>query len=225
MTVAETMIKVFEEGYDLRYGATMAIPVVMEELMIKVIWMIRQKFIRKKTWKESFPTAAHADLRIMLIIGNGTLCAIDGVDAAAHGVVEGGNVISFVCHLNLVGWARLAMLVLKELAIRLGPVVSQMLERFSRSVLEILTPAEEERILQFRNQIEKYEQQLWTLYCEFVQQIEAEYRQLYIEINETFSDKRSNSYRANHSVKLAEVSGVTEEKIIRSRKQLDDSFS
>ena len=50
----------------------------MNELMIKVIWMIRQKFIRGKTWKESIPTQKHADLRIMLIVGDATLCVIDG---------------------------------------------------------------------------------------------------------------------------------------------------
>ncbi|RHP44715.1 hypothetical protein DWZ40_14190 [Clostridium sp. AF32-12BH] len=54
----------------------------------------------------------------MLIIGNATLCIIDGADAAVHGLA-GGNFVSFICHLNLVGWARLVMFVLKELAIRI----------------------------------------------------------------------------------------------------------
>ena len=58
------------------------------------------------------------DLHIMLIIGNATLCIIDGADAAVHGLA-GGNFVSFICHLNLVGWARLVMFVLKELAIRI----------------------------------------------------------------------------------------------------------
>jgi hypothetical protein len=224
-TVAETMIKVFEEGYDFRFGATMAIPVVMEELMIKVIWMIRQKFIRKKSWKESFPTSAHADLRIMLIIGNGTLCAVDGVDAAAHGLMEGGNVVSFICHLNLVGWARFAMLVLKELCIRLGPVVKQVLNRFINEVESILTPAEKERIVQFHQRLEEYDQYLWALYSEFVKQVELEYKQLYIEIKETFNEEKDTAYRAEYSVKLAEVSGVPEDRIIRNKKQLDELFS
>lgn len=224
MTVAETMIKVFEEGYDLRFGVTMAIPVVMEELMIRVIWMIRQKFIRKKTWKESLPTSAHADLRIMLIVGNGTLCAIDGVDAAAHGLAEGGSVIAFVCHLNLVGWARLAMLVIRELVIRIGPVVNELLERFSNTVLGILTPAEKERIAQFQVQMKAYEQHLWSLYCEFVQQVEREYRQLYVEIDKTFDDGKNSVYRAEHSEKLAKLSGVADERIIKNRNQLDDLF-
>jgi hypothetical protein len=223
-TVAETMIKVFKEGYEFRFGVTMAIPVVMEELMIKVIWMIRQKFIRKKTWEESFPTSAHADLRIMLIIGNGTLCAVDGVDAAAHGLAAGGNVISFICHLNLVGWARLAMLVLKELSIRLGSVVEKVLERFSDSVLGVLTPEEKKSIAQFRNRLEEYDQNLRGSYAEFVKRLKQEYEQLYFEISETFDEEKTSAQRAEHSIKLAEVSGVPEERIIRDNTQLDELF-
>lgn len=60
----------------------------------------------QKSWKESMPTAAHADLRIMLIVGNATLCAVDRIDGAAHGLVE-GNIVSFICHLNLIGWGLL----------------------------------------------------------------------------------------------------------------------
>lgn len=223
-TVAETMIKVFEEGYDLRFGVTMAIPVVMEELMIKVIWMIRQKFIRKKTWRESIPSSFHADLRIMLIVGNSTLCIVDGVDAAAHGLVEGGNVVSFICHLNLVGWARLVMLVLKELAIRVGPIINQVLDGFTESVLGILTPGEKQRIIDFYERMAQYDQYLDLLYAEFVKQVELEYEKLYLEVHETFSEENSYKYRAEHSVKLAEASGVSEEKIIRNRNQLDDLF-
>lgn len=223
-TLSESMIKVFEEGYDFRFGVTMAIPVALNELMIKVLWMIRQKFVREKTWKESIPTSAHADLRIMLIVGNGTLCAVDGIDAAAHGLAEGGNVISFICHLNLVGWARLTILILKELAIRYGPSVNQMIDKFVQSIFDILTPAEKKKIQEFYIRIAEYDEYLWILFCEFVKQIEAEYKELYNEINETFDENATNEHRTVHSVKLAEVSGVTEDKIIRNRKQLDDLF-
>lgn len=223
-TLSETMIKVFEEGYDFRFGVTMAIPVIMEELMIKVIWMIRQKFIRNKTWKESMPMSAHADLRIMLIVGNGTLCAIDGIDAAAHGLIEGGNVVAFICHLNLVGWARLSMLILKELAIRVGPVINQIFDQFMQSILGILTPSEKEKIQEFQQRLAEYDEYLLALFYEFVKQVELEYKELYMEIHETFSEDTTNAYRAEHSVKMAEVSGVSEDKIIRNRKQLDDLF-
>lgn len=223
-TVAETMVKVYEEGYDTRFGITMAIPVIMEELMIKFLWMIKQKCFRKRSWEESIPTSAHADLRIMLIVGNATLCAVDGVDAAAHGLMEGGNVISFICHLNLIGWSRLVMLVLKELVIRLGPVINKALIEFMNSVMGILTPDEKQRITEFYNRMEEYDRFLWALYAEFVKQVEIEYQQLRFEIHETFNEDKSDRYRAEHSVKLAEICGVPEEKIIRNHEQLDELF-
>lgn len=222
-TLAETMIAVYEEGYDLRFGAAMAIPVVLEELMIKVIWTIRQKFIRKKTWRESFPSSKHADLRIMLIVGNCTLCAIDGVDAAARGIAS-GNVVTFICHLNLVGWTRLVMLVLRELRLRLGPVIGQALDQFVESVLDIMTPAERDRINAFMRRIEAYDQNLLALYNEFVKQVEKEYQPLYEAIQNTFDEANPSYLVAEHSVKLAEISGVDEAGIIRNHDQLDDLF-
>lgn len=223
-SLSETMIAVFEEGYDARFGATMAIPVIINELMIKVIWMVRQKFIRKKTWKESFPSNKHADLRIMLIVGNSTLCLVDGVDAAAHGIIE-GNVVSFICHLNLVGWTRLVMLVLKELHIRYGAVVIQAINGFINTMLEdIRMPAERQRIIEFYARLDMYDRQLSLLFAEFVAQIEQEYYELYVEIDATFDENKLQSERAEHSIKLAQISGVSEDKIVKSRKDLDDLF-
>lgn len=223
-TLSEIMISVFEEGYDVRFGATMAIPVIMNELMIKVIWMIRQKFIRKRNWKESIPTDKHADLRIMLIVGNGTLCLIDGADAAAHGIIE-GNIVSFICHLNLVGWTRLTMLVLKELCIRFGPVVTEAINQFVNKMLqEVQTPAEKQRIRDFYEQLDAFDQRLAILLAEFVAQVEREYYELYVEINATFDEDKTGSERAEHSIKLAQISGVSGDKIIKSRKDLDDLF-
>lgn len=223
-TFSETMISVFEEGYDARFGATMAIPVVMNEMMIKVIWMIRQKFIRKKTWRESIPTTKHADLRIMLIVGDATLCLVDGVDAAAHGIIE-GKVISFICHLNLVGWTRLIMLVLKELRIRYGFVVAQAIDQFVNSALEeIQTPAEKRRIWEFYSRLEYYDQHLAELLAEFVAQVEEEYYELYVAIDATFDEKSTRQERAENSVRLAQIVGVSEDRIIKSRKELDDLF-
>lgn len=224
MTIAETMIKVFEQGYDLRFGVTMAIPVIMEELMIKVIWMIRQKFVRKKSWKESMPTDSHADLRIMLIVGNATLCTVDGADAAAHSLLEGGNVVSFICHLNFIGWVRLVMLILKELRLRYGAILGQILKQFITAVFNITTVKEKQYITDFYNRLEVYELQLNILYEEFVKQVETEYQQLCLEVKETFNNKLSEQERSEHSVKLAKVSGVSEDKIVHNISELDDLF-
>lgn len=223
-TLAVVMTRVFQEGYDLRLGAAMAIPVLMEELMIKAIWVIRQRFFEKKEWSECIPTKQHADLRIMLIVGNSTLCLIDGTDAAVHGIVEGGNVMTFILHLNYVAWARLTMLVLRELRIRLGPVIADVLRKFEEAILYTVTPKERVVIQQFYDRMQQLDVSLEILLREFIIQVEQEYQLIYHEIEETFSSKNSSAVQAEHSVELAKACGVDDSKIMKSNKDLDNFF-
>lgn len=54
---------------------------------------------------------------MMLLIGDGTLCLLDGIDAAVR---SGGNWVAFFLHLNIIAWFRLVLLVFREVCIRLG---------------------------------------------------------------------------------------------------------
>lgn len=67
----------------------------------------------------------------MLLLGNGTLCVIDGADAAIR---SGGNFLAMFTRLNLIAWFRFVSLVLKEICIRLGikEVLQKELEAFKR---------------------------------------------------------------------------------------------
>lgn len=112
---AVLMTRVFQEGYDARFGITMAIPVIMTELFIRAGWAIKQHFYHDCPWEECVPSNRHADLRWMLIVGNATLCIFDGVDAVVR---SGGNPIIFVARLNLIAWFKLILMILKELMIR-----------------------------------------------------------------------------------------------------------
>jgi len=69
-TLATVATKVFQEGYDARFGLTMAIPVVICDLSIKLIWAIKRFLYYKRPLHECIPTKRHDDLRIMLIIGH-----------------------------------------------------------------------------------------------------------------------------------------------------------
>ena len=60
---------------------------------------------------------AHDNLRAMLLLGHGTLCLMDGADAAVR---SGGNWLLFFTRMNLIAWARFSTLVLKEACIRIG---------------------------------------------------------------------------------------------------------
>lgn len=116
------------------------------------------------------------------------------------------------------------MLVLKELSIRLGPVVKKALAQFAQSILEIAAPAEQKQILDFENRMAAYDQYLQGLYLEFVKQVEMEYQQLFLEIHAAFDGNADEFGRFEHSVKLAEHCGVEDHKIIRNQSQLNDLF-
>lgn len=119
---AELVRRIYNEylsgkGYDARFGLAMSIPVILCEVSIRLIWAIRHYFQHKRPLAECIPTDKHDDLRVMLLFGHGTLCLVDGVDAVIR---SGGNPLTAFLHINLVGWCRFAMLVLKEICIRVG---------------------------------------------------------------------------------------------------------
>lgn len=221
-TFAEVMTEVFENGYDARFGITMSIPVILNDLMIKVIWVIRQKFEKKNSWKECIPSDKHADLRIMLLVGNSTLCLIDGVDAAAHGIAE-GNLISFICHLNIVGWARLVTLVLKELRIRYGPIIDRTINKFIADVMEnIQTPAEKKRIYNFNKTLNEYNGQISYIYGCFIKQIECEYKEMENCIKEAADEGVPWNSRVDASIRIARRCNVSDNKIVSNVSELHE---
>lgn len=109
--------RAFQEGYDFRFGMALAIPVLLTELSIRLIWALRRYFQYQLDWKDCIPTLKHDDLRLMLLCGHGTLCVIDGLDA---GIRSGGNFLFFFMRLNLLAWFRLVMLVVKDICMRWG---------------------------------------------------------------------------------------------------------
>lgn len=108
---ATVATQVFEKGYDLRHGVSMAIPVLITELLTRLMWASKQRFYHKKPWKECIPTESNPELRRMLLVAHGTLCLIDAGDAALR---SGGDMIQFLLRTNLIGWARFGTLALKE---------------------------------------------------------------------------------------------------------------
>lgn len=157
-TLATVATKVFQEGYDARFGLTMAIPVVLCDLTIKMSWAIKHYFYHKRPLEECIPSKRHDDLRIMLIIGDGTLCLMDGADAAIR---SGGNWVIFFLRLNIVAWFRLVTLVLREVCIRLGisfPLQKQLdaYIRVNEALSLYLSQLEQINLEQFKEETERY---------------------------------------------------------------------
>jgi len=111
-TFATITTKVFENGYDFRHGMTMAIPVITTELLIRFMYSMKAHFYHEKAWKDSIPNANIPELRRMLLVGHGTLCLIDGVDAYIR---SGSEMVTFLSRTNLLAWVRFGQLGLKEL--------------------------------------------------------------------------------------------------------------
>ena len=161
-TLATVATKVFQEGYDARFGLTMALPVVICDLSIKLIWTIKQYFYHKRPLHACIPTKNHDDLRIMLIIGDGTLCLMDGADAA---ICSGGNWVNFFLRLNIVAWYRLVLLVFREICIRLGisfPLQKQLdaYTKINDALIRYLAQLEKIDFEQFKKETECYNQML-----------------------------------------------------------------
>lgn len=156
--LATIAVRAFQEGYDFRFGLAAAIPVVVTDLSIRLIWSIRRYFQYKMPLKECIPTSKHADLRVMLLMGNGTLCVMDGIDA---GVRSGGNFLAFFMRLNLIAWFRFVTLVLKEVCIRVGISDAlqkniQAFKRINAALLVYLHELERIDIEAFNKETEEY---------------------------------------------------------------------
>lgn len=214
-TLSVIMTRAFQEGYDARFGAAMAIPVLIEELMIRVIWSIKRHYYHKKEWKECIPTKEHPDLRIMLIVGNATLCLIDGVDA---GIRSGGNALTFILHMNLVAWTRLILLVLKELKIRYGDSVSEAVNHF----LSTIGFADKYALKQYYDRMEKLDKSLSEQLNIFIAQVEQDYKKFIASVEYVMlSSGGTPEERINASVKIAKEYGVSKDRLFTSIKELD----
>lgn len=152
--LAEVAMQAFTSGYDFRFAMAQAIPVTITELTIRLIWAIRRKFQMNLPLKECIPTMTHQNLRIMLIIGHGTLCVMDVADT---GIRSGGNYLAFFTRLNMVAWYRLVSLVLKEVLRQVGIVdclddTIASLQRVNRALDEYLAELEKIDVVRFKEE-------------------------------------------------------------------------
>ncbi|MCT4796354.1 hypothetical protein [Exiguobacterium alkaliphilum] len=117
LSFADFSTKVFESSYDARHGVAMAVPVVFNELVIRLLWGLKSLLYHKNGWLHSIPVGNKPTLRKMLLVGHGALCLTDGIDA----YIRSGNVpILFATRVNYVAWSRFAYAATQELKHVLG---------------------------------------------------------------------------------------------------------
>lgn len=115
----ELALEIYKQGYDARFQAAQAIPVFINELLVRVIYSVRRLvkyFASTKSEDRSFSSLwkscepfSNATVKRMLTVAHGTFCLIDMGDAVVHGFVSGGgsfNVTEFAMRLNVVGIGR-----------------------------------------------------------------------------------------------------------------------
>ncbi|MBF0751225.1 MULTISPECIES: hypothetical protein [unclassified Pasteurella] len=115
-SLAEIAVKVFEQGYDFRFGMVQSIPVVMVELFVRVFCIIRHRFQYNRSWADCLQFLnfdRNARLKKMLLVGQGTLCLVDAGDAFIRsGFAQ--NWVEFFSRLNFVAWMRFSYLALRQ---------------------------------------------------------------------------------------------------------------
>jgi hypothetical protein len=109
---ATVAVKVFEQGYDLRHGMALSIPVLVTELLTRVMWSVKRAFYHREPLLDCVPLDSNPELRRMLMVAHGSLCLVDGADAALRSY---GDIVNFMLRSNLVAWARFGTLALREL--------------------------------------------------------------------------------------------------------------
>lgn len=121
-TINDLAIKIFEEGYDIRFQTTQVIPVFINELLVRLIYSIRRLLLYfKKVNKEernfqrmwiSCEPFSNNTVKRMLTVAHGTFCLIDLGDSVVMGFTKGGgsfNAVEFVMRLNIAGLGRFAI--------------------------------------------------------------------------------------------------------------------
>ena len=118
-SINELALDIYKQGYDARFQAAQAIPVFVNELLVRFIYSIRRLVryfsMTKKDdrsflllWKSCEPFS-NATIKRMLTVAHGTFCVLDVGDAIARGFATGGssfNVTDFVLRLNIIGIGR-----------------------------------------------------------------------------------------------------------------------
>ncbi|MHB9290815.1 hypothetical protein [Latilactobacillus curvatus] len=121
-TMNELALNIFEKGYDIRFQTAQAIPVFLNELLVRLIYAIRRLFryfseIPKTErsfalmWKKCEPFS-NTTVKRMLTVAHGTFCLVDVGDAVGRSLIAGGgtfNAVEFVLRLNVVGVGRFAI--------------------------------------------------------------------------------------------------------------------
>jgi hypothetical protein len=211
----ELALQMFQEGYDVRFQEAQAIPVFVNEMMVRFIYSVRRLvsyFANVKEDERSFALLwktckpfSNATVKRMLTVAHGTFCLIDVGDATIRGFTTGGgtfNVVEFCMRLNVVGIGRFAISLYGEGKRGIQKHEAQEELYFLRREKTVV----EDYITGLRYLAEIYDDKLLLTFVDDFKQSDM-YKQAF-----------------EKTVLLAEKRSVPEEKILRNKADIDAYF-
>ena len=119
----EQALKIFLEGFDSRFQTVQFIPVIINEMIVRLIYSIRRltKYIHntdkdnrsyKDIWNYCNPFK-NATVNRMLTIAHGTFCLVDIGEAVLGGLKE-GSYVNVIIRVNVIGISRFTISLFKE---------------------------------------------------------------------------------------------------------------
>ncbi len=213
--INEMALKIYTEGFDLRFQSAQMIPVFLNELIVRLTYSVRRmvKYFKtteiedrsfKQLWISCEPFS-NPTVKRMLTVAHGTFCLMDIGDATIRGFVSGGgnfNVAEFVMRLNIAGIGRFAISLYGE---------------GCRAIKYHQKKAESDFAQREKAVVESY--------IAGLRELEQMYndRELILCISGL---RNSNAYLSafQSSAKLAELRNVPSDRILKSKSDIDSYF-
>lgn len=215
-SVHELALNLYNEGYDARFQTAQAIPVFINEMIVRLCYAIRRliKYFAETDaesrsialmWKTCEPFS-NPTVKRMLTVAHGTFCLLDIGDATVRGFVAGGgtfNPAEFFLRLNIVGVGRFTISLYGEA---------------KRGVSTYRL--ESERIFLQRKRV------ITENYIAGLKQLAVAYDdQFLMDFADDFINNGDPAKAFQKTVDLAELRKVTDSKILKDKADIDTYFT
>lgn len=210
----ELALNIFEKGYDTRFQAAQTIPVFLNELLVRLFYGIRRLFSYLSEtpksersfalmWRKCEPFSNTAVKR-MLTVAHGTFCLVDVGDAVGRSFVTGVgtfNTVEFFLRFNIVGVGRFTISLYGEVRRAISYNHAKETDFASREIVIVTDYIEGLKIL--------------------AHQCDDSHLLMFVSDFE-----KSDAYKEafGKSVALAKLRNVPENKILKSKSDIDKYF-
>ena len=208
-------LQLYNKGFDLRFQTAQVIPVIINELLVRLIFLIRRllKYYAShdkdsRTWKEVWNECkpfSNVTVKRMLSVAHGTFCLVDAGDAAIRGFSTGGgsfNAVEFFLRLNVAGLGRFGICLFGE---------TKRAINYHKAECKAVFAGKERNITEF--------------YLEGLKKLAVVYDDgRYLDF---MDDLKNNLYEQSFekTACLAKLRGVDSLKIMKSKKDIDSYFN